>query len=911
MRNKMIILLGIVIMLSINIVSAVDTTTGIRNYYEFENNALDSSGNGNTGSLNTNAAYSSAQFKSLANSVFSGTTGSFSFTNQVSANNFSIVMWVRPTGTVNDQRIWATPNQQMYINGNDGTGWTSMAGISTYAGNKIVPAVKYNEWTLIVFTYANTAAGNFSLYTAGVIRDSQAGQLTTGAGTMYIGANNAGGETQDNTYYDAVVIYNRTLTAQDVLSLNATTIPTSNATFLSAVNLTNPVNNSNFLTLTGVTFNATVINGTSDGTIVNSTFFLYNSAGGTVLSTFTTSVPNNRSNFSITGLLSEGVYQWIIQMCASNGQCLLAPANFTFTLDSNAPSVRVILPVNASYIYPHNTSDVQFNLNITASDANGISTVFYNTSWDSTVRFVTNGAVNAINLTNIFGRQTIFAFANDTNGNVRLNTSLIIIPKPSYNLSVTTVTIQTYVLNSSYFNGLTATSIAFNYNGTSYTPIIIIDSAGNTIASTSITIPANLSGNIKFFWNTTLSDGTRLNSSIYNQTVTSFTIDNCAVNKNLIINFTNFDQDNLIQLPGNTFNMQARIGNADLSQYVQYSANATNALNLQFCIDINLTTSYRMDVLMQSNRNASYYTQFYNIQNYTLNNLTINQSIPLYDLLVTSGSTCNINVRDDNFIPLQNVLVRSDRQYIQNGNFLTVEIPATDSLGSTVGHFILNNQIYNVYITRNGQVLASFLNIQPVNDPATGTCTLNFQAPGTDTNPTTPDQANNIVYTPSYNDATQTYTLDFASINGSAITVVINGSVGNTQVCSDMLTASAGTVQCVIPAQYQNQTVTIQAFVNGNLIFTDYVNVGFTSRTNGLSTFKYFLVGLLLPAAVLMAAGSASMGLILFVFGLGISAFIFLIDTQSILGAGSFIVWFVIGAIILMIKILKGGQKNG
>lgn len=904
MRKIIIMLLGIALLLSINTVSATDTTSGLVNQYNFENSAVDSSGNGRTGTLNSNAAYDNTQALVGSFSLFSGTTGGFNFPtgSSLAAGNYTIAFWVRPTGFTSDRSIVSAPTMRFFINAQGGSAWTGGADGTAFTQVTFSSPVNFNQWTLFAMTY-NSAIANLTIYSGGSLQESNSVANVLGSGNIYIGSFN-GIDTMPNAYYDAAVVYNRTLTAQDILALNSTIIPTSNATFLSAVNLTNPANNSNFQTMTGVTFNATAINGTSSGTIVNSTFYLYN--GGTT-TTFTTSVANNRSSFTV-GLIPEGDYSWNIQMCASSGVCLFAPANFTFRYDATAPAVRVILPVNASYIYPHNASNAQFNLNITA-DTSGLSAVFYNTSWDSTVRLVTNGALNVINLTNIFGRQTIFAFANDTSGNLRLNTSSIIIPRPTFNTTTTILQTETFSLNSSYFNGLTATSIVFIYNGTSYSPTIAIDSAGNTVATTIIIIPTNLTGNVKFFWNTTLSDGTRLNSSIYNQTISSFTIDNCAVNKNLIINFTNFDQDNLLQLPGNTFNMQARIGNADLSQYIQYATNATNALNLQFCMDINLTTSYRMDVIMQSNRNASYFTQFYNIQNYTLNNLTINQSIPLYNLLVTSGATCNINVRDDNFLPLQNVLVRSDRQYIQNGNFLTVEIPATDSLGSTVGHFILNNQIYNVYITQNGQILASFLNIQPVNDPTTGSCTLNFQVPGEDTNPATLDGANNIIYTARYNDTSQTYYVDFISFNGTAITVVLNGSVGNTQVCSGSLTAASGTVQCVIPAQYQNQTVTIQAFSNGNLVFTDYVNVGFTSRT--LSGLRYFLVGLLLPAAVLMAAGSASMGLILFVFGIGISAFIFLLDTQSLLGAGSFIVWIAIAAIILIIKILKGGQKNG
>lgn len=675
------------------------------------------------------------------------------------------------------------------------------------------------------------------------------------------------------------------------------------ADILSVV-LTNPINGANLSTSTGQTFNAT-----ATSTAFNATRYLYTSGGALISTNFTTAITaGNKTNFSMP-VLADGTYLWNIQMCGNDGLCLFAPANFTFTIDSTSPIVTIVSPINATYIYSGNASNTQYNLNITAP-ALGLSTIYYYTSYDPTIRFVTNGALNVINLTNIFGEQTIFAFANDTVGNIGSSTANVIFPKVTYNLNASILTSQTFILNSSYFNGATATGIAFNYNGSVYFPVITFDGAGNTIATSTLILPV-ITGIVPFYWNTTLSTGQILNSSIYNQTVSAFTLDGCAVNTNLILNFTNYDQDTLVQLQNNTFNIQVRIGDANMLNYIQYSNVSNSSLNLQVCMNTNLTSTYRMEVLMQWNRNASYYTQFYNIQNFTLTQATANRNISLYNLLQSSGSICPVNVKDANFNNLENYLVQVDRQYIAQGTFLTTEIPATDAFGNTVTHLVLNNQLYNVYITHNGQNISQFLNIQPINDPITGSCALNFQTQSPDTVPTTPNVGDNIIYTLFYDDVTQTYTINYQSINGTAITVMLNGSIGGTQVCSGIQTASSGSVSCVIPAQYQNQTVTIQGFSNGNLIFTDYVNVGFTFKTNFLGKGRFLLAGLLIPAAVLMAAGSPALAIIMFVFGLGVSAFIFLVDTQSIIGAGSFIVWFAIAAIILLIKIAKGGQKNG
>lgn len=764
-----------------------------------------------------------------------------------------------------------------------------------------------NQWIMTTIVLNSTNA--FQYINGTLNKTYTLVTYTPSASTFIFFADGGSANVQKNTYVDEIGIWNRTLDQSEINQLYNNYVGFSYPFLtITAVNLTNPLNNTGYTDLTNKTFNATAT--LLSGSIVNATRYLYNSTGSLISTNFT-NISNifagNKTNFTIPNL-AEGSYLWNIQMCSSDGSCSFANNNFTFYLDSTLPRVSVTTPTNQSYIYPINQTNANFTLNLSATDTIGLGNCWFNSTFNSSITFMTCNSIRQVNLTNIFGRQTIYLYANDTANNVNMNQTTIIIPKINYNSTIGVFTTEGYSINQSYFNSLSASSVNLVWNGTTYGTSISIDGASNTVASEQINIPS-LSGTIFFYFVSTLSNGTVLTSPTYNQTIQTFTIDNCLNGTTLILNFSNFDQDNRVRIPFSTYNVDVKIGDSDLSNYIQYSNNYTNASSAPVCLNINLTSQYRMDVITQWVANSSYFTQFYNIQNYTLANSTLNntiRNISLYNLLQSSGQVFNILIKDSNYIPLQDALVQIDRQYVNLGTFLTAEIPKTDSLGSTVSHLILNNQLYNIYIKKNGQLIATFLNQQPYCNPLLTDCTITFNIAGTTTVPTNGIGSKNIFYIARYNDTTSTYYIDYSSVNGSTNTINITGYDNNgLAVCSNNIISSSGTLSCTIPASSSGETVTIRASSNNALVFTDNVQVGYSTRNTGLSYSRYLLAGLLLPAAVLMGAGSASISLVLFCMGLIICAFIFLIDTQSIIGAGSFIAWFIVAAVILIIKIAR------
>lgn len=854
------------------------------------------------GKIGNATFYRSAQTEYAENATFSGL-----------GRDITVSYWINVTSFTNDneEAVSATTGDDATFRGFSIQKKAGSNSFNFYVANGATfvevtsPVIAANTWYHYVLTtnatharvflngtLVNTVAVVFNPANPVILRLGRHSTLTDAARIL-------------DGAIDEVYILNRTVDQSEVNSLfnnyNGNQWPFLAVT---SVNLTNPVQSSAFTSVTGRTFNSTAT--ISSGTSINATLYIYTQAGALIGTNFTNDVANNKSNFTMPNL-GDGIRLWNIQMCGDDGSCKFAPSNFTYTIDSTNPVVRAIVPANKSYIYPYNTSNVEFNLNISIVDTN-IGTCYFNSSYDSALTITACNVIRRVNLTNVFGLQTLFVFGNDTVGNTVMNTTSIILPRPTHNRTANVLTTEGYSLNSSYFDGLTASSISFSYNNTAYSTSIVTDGAGNTIASKALSIPV-ISGTIPLYWNTTLSNGTVLNSAIYNQTVTSVGIDDCTAFTNVILNFTNYDQDTKAVLSVTNYSVQVRIGDAALDNYVQY-ANTSNSLHYDVCSNQTLTSSYRMDAIAQTSR-GSYFTQYYNIQNFTLTNLTANRNISLYQLQTNAGETFQINVKDTNFISLTGALIEVQRQYVSEGGFTVVEIPITDSQGSAIAHLKTNNQLYNIYIKKNGLLVAVFLNQQPYCNPALSDCVINYNLLASDIVPATRSSVGGVFWNNRYNDTSRIYYLDFSSIDGTTKTVRIAGSYNGAGVCSQTLTASSGTVSCSIPAAYSNKTVLMQGYSGSSLLLTDYVYVGYTSPKL-LSKGKYIIAALLLPLLALMAGGAASVSVIAFVLGLGLAGSIFLIDGGiSIFGASTLIVWFVAAAILLLIKINVGGPKNG
>lgn len=465
--------------------------------------------------------------------------------------------------------------------------------------------------------------------------------------------------------------------------------------------------------------------------------------------------------------------------------------------------------------------------------------------------------------------------------------------------------------DTNYYSSSTAT---FYYNNTAYVSNKI-SSNNNVIFYNSIQAPSvNADTNITFYWTIALTNSsgtTYINSSILNQTVKNISITDCVTGGSVkLFNFTMYDEDAsstrlLVPTWNQTYDIELYL-NDDLILYRNKTAS-----ELSLCSNVNITTPLYIDYTLRydgDGTGTTYVNEYYNVQEFLLSNTTTGNNISLYSLKATSSDEFLITVKDYNYLSLPNALIEIKRKYISDGDYKIVEIPKTDSLGKAIGHFVVNDELYTINIRKNGILLATYSDIQLY--CLTGAdCTLNLNIPSASSVPSDFIGYGNLLYTAEYNDSTKIYTISFITNDGESATVNLNAyTIDNTNICSETITQSSGTLVCNLNS-YSNQTIRITLDNSGSIILQDYVKVNY-KRSSVLNPVRYIVASALLPFMVLMGASSLSFGIIFYILGIILAGGLFLYDTQGWLGTGSFAVFFIVGALILLIKTVRS-KNNG
>lgn len=223
-----------------------DQNTGAKTLYDFENNANDSSGNGNTGAPSGISYVSGKVNSSAAN--FNGTTA-WVATSLSATSNFSVALWVKTTGSSSSgsstSQWWAGKGLvDGDVSGNAADWGTSIVngkfafGIgavnSSYSDFTLLSgaSINNNAWHHCVATWA-MFSGSMAIYVDGIL--SATG--TAGAGiprlapiSLKLGRVASGGTTSSislNGALDDVRFYDRVLTSSEVAALASGTATTA------------------------------------------------------------------------------------------------------------------------------------------------------------------------------------------------------------------------------------------------------------------------------------------------------------------------------------------------------------------------------------------------------------------------------------------------------------------------------------------------------------------------------------------------------------------------------------------------------------------------------------------------------------------------------------------------------------
>lgn len=619
-------------------------------------------------------------------------------------------------------------------------------------------------------------------------------------------------------------------------------------------------------------------------------------------------------NYTFSYPFAEGVNTWNASAYDNDSNTASSELRI-ITIDTINPQVLVGLPENGSNYVTNYTSTnaTTIWLNWSAIDIN-LDKCWYDFTNGTRKEITCNSNVSlGVGLQ----RFNFRFYANDT-----LNHTSSDLRTPdyryvyfenahTYNPTTTETFSETFTLNITLGSGVTLNSAFFNYNGTTYNPSI--NTNGNQkVLRKSISIPdVSSTQNATFFW-TLNSNIVNYNTSAVNQTISPLIIDNCTANTIQILNYSIYDEELRTMLPAiqnTTSKITLRLG-GDVNgiEYKQY--NHTTIQNpIVICINASLgAQNYRLDTEMQYKAD-DYVTEYHYLNNYTLNSSVTPKNISLYLIKSTDSQEFLINLKDTNLNPISGAFIEIWRQYLDIAEqFLQVEVAKTDNDGRTIGHFVLNDEVYNVYVYEKDtrDLITSYSNVRAFCvDVTTGDCQITIQEQATYDNPEDFFNYLGVIGNEKYNDNTKTYTFTFSTEDNTAkkvnLTIYKYDVYLTDVVCSSEDTATSGTFTCVIPAQYYNGSVLAEIYVNDGLYSSNLFYVS-DFQEQGLNAGGFILAFLLVITLPLLALGSGPMTLIFFIVGLVLIGGLFLVNFGGFIGGFSAFLWLVLAGIILLIK---------
>lgn len=617
----------------------------------------------------------------------------------------------------------------------------------------------------------------------------------------------------------------------------------------------------------------------------------------------------NNTNYTFSKRIADGVHTFLFEGCDSN--CGNSSIRI-FTIDTTAPSINITEPLSIEYItnyslYPY----VNFSINYTLTEIHP-SACWY--EFNSTNTTITCG--NNVSLTlKPFQNYTIRVWANDTFG---FQSSATVYPSFLYRVLQNAVYFNTTSLegNSESFildfntSTLTPSTGVLTFNGEMTTGSITTTGNRSNLTITRFLPDVNLTTNITFFFNITLSNGKVYNSTANSMNVSNFTLDNCGAGTIKLFNYTIVDEDTELKLTNTTSQLAINIYNLDRSVLVASFNSSFSTNPFAVCMNMNISGTYILDSTAKY-QEENHSIEYYNIRGFFLRSNSTNQNITLADLNSSKATDFQLTFKGIRFLPEPEVLVYLDRQYLDQNVFKTVEVPITDANGQTVLHMIRNDQVYNLRFVKDGEILANRENIIAFcQDFTIGECKLTLDAEQSSSLIFNYDTEVGIVYPspPTYNNNTSQVRFSYSSSDGSSKTVTMqvsrNDIFGNTSICNDTLTSASGTLTCTVPSDISETVLKGTVSVDGTPSVVNYMNISQSSYGD----FGY-IVWFLLTLAMLLVFGDTKEGLLFSLILSYIGAIVMGIALGSIIGVASAGIWLVIITLAALWKLNRERQQ--
>jgi len=672
-----------------------------------------------------------------------------------------------------------------------------------------------------------------------------------------------------------------------------------------SVTLNSPANYYNS-TSSSITFNCSA---TDDTAVLNLTLII----DGKDNYTITNTSANQNLSLQVTRTLSVGNHNWTCRASDGTGDIedpYTAPT-FYFSVDTIPPTIRIENITNISTISLPVTTRHMIN----ASDAN-LNKCWYYTSDNFTNTTVTCNSSFNINW-NSSGIKTIYAYANDTFGNINSTSGsfyinyLIITQNGSATAGEGTAQTFTLLINSTDFPTGNANANLW-YNGKNYGYDTKTAISPNIYYFTKeIVIPSgtgSYSGNnVNWYWVWNATNSATYNTTTQTQKVYIVNLNDCSlVGGKVILNMSLKDEETktLVNVTyPNLANIEADILVTSLknsSQTWNFHKQWINNNSVAVCVPYGLLnySTYRIDFVAGYSATGKV-NEFYYLDNGTLDNSGMfnpytNSSISLYDLNIADSTSFLFEFTNENHLSVENAIVHTFRKYIGEGAFYEVERSKQDNNGQTIVHLVEEDVIYYFTISQNGRILytSSPYTAKCLSTP----CKITLSASPTETNWSILDNEggkyvirsnkDNRIVSLNFNlDSPALVNLSVFSYNGRDVNYV-NGS---------SLKSMAGSIDVYVPLSYGNKTFFAVIYKNNEFIKSVWID--FVERAKDYFGTTGALLGGFMVLAILLMAVSEGAGFILFaILGLIIISIMKLVDLDwlalsSIIGAGGVIVY--------------------
>ena len=488
-----------------------------------------------------------------------------------------------------------------------------------------------------------------------------------------------------------------------------------------------------------------------------------------------------------------------------------------------------------------------------------------------------------------------------------------------------TTSMQNYETFSLNYTTTSATNpiINFFYNNTFYgADNIITRSDINNLryitASKSLVVPfITTQTNKTFYWIFNRGLSSETNSTLYNQSIIPIAMDNCSVNKMVILNYTLLDEDTQIVL-NNGFNLSTKITIYLFDPtYTTLIANLSfsSALNsTQICVNNLSSNGVYIDAVASYDGGIDYIQEFNNIQKQFINNSSPQLNIPLYDLLITRSTEFLVTFKDSNFLPENNVLVDVTRFYVEQGVYKSVEVSKTDTSGTTLVHLVLGDVLYNIIFKQNGVILAVLLNGRAkCNNIATGDCQISANSFSSNIN-VEDFRYNHGLAVLQTCDRVNRLITGIYSVNQSTSSVTMNVTEldnynNQTTICSQTNSpTSSGVLYCSIPQAFGNITVISNIYNNG--ILSDSITCSIHPNPVDLYDPSVTILVIMIVVTMSMMFISDIRGIMLGCFiGLILSGILVFVNQGNIFSSLSAVTYFLIAGGIILWKVNQKEER--